>query len=68
MKDLAQELVYVDHAAIVSNDWNKLQLLANQISSAIADWVLILSALKTNLKVMAQPKPGAVPPLYSHHS
>ena len=54
MKALVHELVYVNHAAIVSNDWTKLQLLANSISSAIADWVLVLSVLKTTLKVMAQ--------------
>ena len=70
MKAVNQELIFADHAAIyiVSNDWTKLQLLANQISSAIADWLLIFSVLKRNLKFMAQPKKGVVAPLYSHHS
>ena len=56
MKAVIQELIFADHAAIyiVSNDWTKLQLLANQISSAIADWLLIFSVLKKNLKFMAQ--------------
>ena len=65
MKALIQEHILADNAAIVSNDWTKLQLLANQISLVIPDWELIFSVLNRNLKVMAQPKKGAVAPLYS---
>ena len=59
-KDITQELLFADDAAIVSDTLDDLRLLMDRTSTNITNWGLIISIPKT--KLLYQAVPGCDPP------